>query len=235
MKPEEVLRQALEIHAPWQIVRMRNDLGKGQIDLWVARESVRSAWFFAARAEIGHGNEQVWRHINIGNARCLVHAVPPAADDQSNLQWLGEAEQPFSRALARQIAGMFMEGITFQAICSLLDIPVAELWKFKHSLDNGKTNLSEQRTASAEPAASGVPDASDPVWERLLDGRINIEIRVLSLKLLLTKLREQFSLITDGEVRLLKTHEMQRYFVRHEKLLGHELAQLTALAPQEAA
>lgn len=235
MKPEEVLRQALEIHAPWQIVRMRNDLGKGQIDLWVARESVRSTWFFAARAEIGHGNEQVWRHINIGNARCLVHAEPPAADDQPNLQWLGEAEQPFSRALARQIAGMFMEGITFQAICSLLDIPVAELWKFKHSLDNGKTNLSGYRTASAEPAASGVPDASDPVWERLLDGRINIEIRVLSLKLLLTKLREQFSLITDGEVRLLKTREMQRYFVRHEKLLGHELAQLTALAPQEAA
>lgn len=234
MKPEEVLCQALEIHAPWQIVRMRNDLGKGQIDLWVARESTRSAWFFGARSEVDLSHEQVWRHINIGNARCLVHAVPPGADDQPGLQWLGEAEQPFSRALARQIAGMFMEGISFQAICSLLDIPVAELWKFKHSLDHGKTGLSGRRPASTEPAGSGVPEASDPLWERLLDGTINIEIRVLSLKLLLTKLREQFSIITDGEVRLLKTHEMQRYFVRHEKLLGHELAQLTALAPQEA-
>lgn len=235
MKPEEVLRQALEIHAPWQIVRMRNDLGKGQIDLWVGRDSGRSAWFFGARTEIGHSEEQVWRHINIGNARCLVHAVPPGTDDQASLPWLGEAEQPFSRALARQIAGMFMEGISFQAICSLLDIPVAELWKFKHSLDNGKAGLSGQRTASAEAASHGVPAAGDPVWERLLDGTINIEIRVLSLKLLLTKLREQFSLITDGEVRILKTREIQRYFVRHEKLLGHELAQLATLESQEPA
>jgi hypothetical protein len=29
---------------------------------------------------------------------------------------------------------------------------------------------------------------------------------------------------------MLKTHEMQRYFVRHEKLLGHELTQLVQLA-----
>ena len=43
----------------------------------------------------------------------------------------------------------------------------------------------------------------------------------------MTKLREQFSMITDDKVRVLKAHELQRYFTRHEKLLGHELAQFT--------
>lgn len=231
MKPEDMLRQALEIDAPWHIARMRNDLGKQQIDLWVARETPRSGWFFSAKNNPSHGIERVWRHINIGKARCMVHAAPPSTPDQPPLPWFGEADQPFTHALARQIAGMFMEGISFQSICSLLDIPVAELWKFKHNLDNGKAGLSSPqpvRTA-AEQASSTVPEATNPIWEQLLDGSINLDIRALSLKLLLTKLREQFSLITDADVRMLKTHEMQRYFVRHEKLLGHELAQLVQL------
>jgi hypothetical protein len=234
MKPEDMLRQALEIEAPWHISRMRNDLGKQQIDLWIAQEAPRSAWFFGTRSSPPQGNERTWRHVNIGKARCIVHAVPPSAPNQQPLPWFGETDQPFTHALARQIAGMFMEGVSFQAICSLLDIPVAELWKFKHNLDNGKAGLSSPqavRTApSTEPSNSAVPDPVDPVWEKLLDGSINLDIHALSLKLLLTKFREQFLLITDADVRMLKTHEMQRYFVRHEKLLGHELTQLVQLA-----
>jgi len=232
MKPEDMLRQALEIDAPWHITRMRNDLGKQQVDLWVAQETPRGNWFFGAKNTTPQGSERVWRHINIGKARCMVHAIPPNSPDQQQLPWFGEAEQPFTHALARQIAGMFMEGISFQAICSLLDIPVAELWKFKHNLDQGKAGLfspQPSHAAGAEQIASNVPEATDPVWEKLLDGSINLDIRALSLKLLLTKLREQFALITDGDVRMLKTHEMQRYFVRHEKMLGHELAQLVQL------
>jgi len=234
MKPEDMLRQALEIEAPWHISRMRNDLGKQQIDLWIAQEAPRSAWFFGAKSSPSQGNERTWRHVNIGKARCIVHAVPPSAPNQQPLPWFGETDQPFTHALARQIAGMFIEGVSFQAICSLLDIPVAELWKFKHNLDNGKAGLSSPqavRTApSTEPSNSAVPEAVDPVWEKLLDGSINLDIHALSLKLLLTKFREQFLLITDADVRMLKTHEMQRYFVRHEKLLGHELTQLVQLA-----
>ena len=229
MKPEDLLREALDIYAPWQIVRMRNDLGKGQIDIWVAQQAPKTGWFFNARANVEQGNEQIWRHINIGNARCIVHATPPSGTAGDNLQWFGEADQPFTHGLSRKIASMFMEGFSFPAVCSTLDISVSDLWKFKHRLDSGKSGLSGKtaRAGSAPPQAeSAIPEANDPVWEKLLDGTISIDIRILSLKLLLTKLREQFSVITDSEVRILKAHEMQRYFVRHEKLLGHELAQL---------
>ncbi|HQS01366.1 MULTISPECIES: hypothetical protein [Comamonadaceae] len=232
MKPEDMLRQALGIDAPWSIVRMQNDLGAHQIDLWVAQEAPRSGWLFGgAKALPPSGEEQAWRHLNIGRARCIVHAVPAGTTGQGDQSWLGEADQPFSRAFARQIAGMFMEGVSFQAICALLDIPLAELWRFKHNLDNGKLNLSAPLPVAGreDSPAIAIPEAADPVWEKLLDGRIHLEIRALSLKFLLTRQREQFAAISDGEVRILKVHEMQRYFVRHQKTLGHELAQLNRL------
>lgn len=232
MKPEDLLRNALEIHAPWQIIRMRNDLGKGQIDLWVAQDSARSGWFFGSRSKIDQANERIWRHFNIGNARCIVHAVPPSgpANERANdsLQWLGEDDQPFTHGLSRKIAGMFMEGLSFPAICSALDISVTELWKFKYRLDSGQSGLSgAKQPLASDQADSAIPGPNDPIWEKLLEGSISIDIRILSLKLLFTKLRGQFSNISDSEVRILKAHEMQRYFVRHEKLLGHELAQIT--------
>lgn len=230
MKPDDLLREALEIYAPWQIVRMRNDLGKGQIDIWVAQETSRTGWFFGSRASVDSSNERIWRHLNIGNARCIVHATAPSGPASDNLQWFGEDDQPFTRGLSRKIAGMFMQGLSFPAICSILDVSVTDLWKFKHRLDSGKSGLSgtsQSPGGAAEQADSTIPGPNDPVWEKLLDGSISLDIRILSLKLLLTKLREQFSIITDDEVRILKAHEMQRYFARHEKLLGHELAQLT--------
>lgn len=227
MKSEDLLRQALEIEAPWQITRVRNDLGRRQIDIWVGRESARSGWFFSARGGAPEARERAWRHINVGHSRCIVHAAPPGDADSGQLAWFGSDDQPFTHGLSRQIAAMFREGINFQSVCSMLDIPVADLWKFKHGLDSGKAGLSPLAPPPAERPASGVPDASDPLWEGLLDGTINIDIRVLSLKLLLTKLREQMAVITDPEVRILKAHEMQRYFTRHEHMLGHELAQLT--------
>lgn len=226
MKLEDLLHHTLDIHAPWHIARVRNDLGKGQIDIWVSRETQRSGWFFGTRTSAQHGKEHVWRHINIGNSRCIVHAASPSTAESAELLWLGEDDQPFTRSFARQIAEMFRQGVSFASVCAILDIPVADLWKFKHRLDSGKSSLSSH-AATSNAMSSTVPAASDPVWEQLLDGSLQLDIRILSLKLLMTKLREQFSVITDDEVRVLKAHELQRYFTRHEKLLGHELAQFT--------
>lgn len=71
-----------------------------------------------------------------------------------------------------------------------------------------------------------MPDVTDPVWLRLLDGDLSLDIKVLSLKLMLTKLRSQLDLIHDEEVRLLKLKELHRYFVKNERVLTHELDQL---------
>lgn len=225
MKLEDLLHHTLAIHAPWHIARVRNDLGKNQIDIWVSRETQRSGWFFGARSTAEAGRESIWRHINIGNARCIVHAIIPADAESADLQWLGENDQPFTRAFARQIAGMFMQGVSFASVCALLDLAVADLWKFKHRLDNGKSGLSGPGN-TPDAISARIPAPNDPIWEELLSGNLQLDIRILSLKLLLTKLREQFAIISDDEVRTLKAHELQRYFTRHEKMLSHELAQL---------
>lgn len=224
MKPEELLGQALGIEAPWQVIRVRNDLGKRQIDVWVAPASQRTGWFFGSKATVDTSREQVWRHINLGNARCLIHAVPPPAAQGEPPAWCGDGELPFTRAMSRLIASMLREGVKLQSICTLLDVTIADLWKFKHNLDSGKASLTAPSIAPA--LTSSVPEADDPVWERLLDGSLNIDIRMLSLKLLLTKLRDQMRVITDPEVRVLKSYEIQRYFARYEQALGHELGQL---------
>lgn len=224
MALEELLQRLLAVEAPWQVVKVRDDLGRGQIDVWVGRGGGRGGWLFGNR-QAAPEQETAWRHINLGHARCVVHA-PAAAAGDDRLPWSGDGGQPFTRALARQIAGLFREGIKFQSVCTMLDIAVADLWKFKHSLDHGRAGLSGAPALPAEGDASSVPAAEHPVWAMLLDGSLDIDIRVLGLKLFLSKLREQMRLITDDEVRLLKAHEMQRYFVRYERQLGHELAQL---------
>lgn len=124
--------------------------------------------------------------------------------------------------MARQIAAMLREGVKLQSVCAILDIAFADLWKFKHSLDSGRSGL-----AAPTPAvASRVPEADDPIWEQLLNGSRDIDIRMLSLKLLLAKLWDQMRVISAPEVSQLKAYEIQRYFVRYEATLGHELAQL---------
>ncbi|MBL8450021.1 MAG: hypothetical protein JNM32_08860 [Dechloromonas sp.] len=228
MKSEDLLRSVLEVEAPWQIVKVRDDLGKRQVDVWIAQQTGRSGWFFGSKATVPQDREQVWRHINLGGSRCLIHALPAVLPGGQAPLWCGDGDLPFTRAMSRQIASMLLEGVKFQSICSILDVTVADLWKFKHSLDSGKAGLSSAPPPPPVAAAPStrVPEADDPVWEKLLDGSTNIDIRVLSLKLLLTKLREQMRVITDAEVRVLKAYELQRYFLRYEQMLGHELGQL---------
>ena len=227
MKVEDLLQKLLEIEPPWQVVRVREDLGKRQVDVWVALQTGKSGWFGAKTASVREDREQTWRHINLGNTRCVIHAE--ASTDVSPPSWRGEMGQPFTHALARLIVTMMRDGIKLQSICAIVDITVGDLWKFKHGLDSGKTGLSTALSAAlAEDrgAVSNVPDSEASVWLGLLDGSIDIDIRLLSLKFLLTRMREQMRVITDPEVRSLKCHELQRFFMRYEKTLGHELAQL---------
>ena len=230
MKAEDLLHKLLEIETPWQITGIRDDLGKSQIDVWVGEQSAKSRWLFGKRTvAVAEGGEHSWRHANLGTTRCVVHAD---ADSRSATQsWRGDVGQPFSHAMARLIVGMMRDGIRLQSICAMLDITVGDLWRFKHGLDSGKTGIVGAPAAAAPEAASAtrIPEADAPIWIGLLDATINVDIRLLGLKLLLTKMREQMRLISDVEVRMLKCHELQRFFVRNERVLGHEIEQIEKL------
>jgi hypothetical protein len=233
-----LLRQLLFIERPWEVREYRLDLRQRRCDVWVSQEPADRGWFGRVRKGVAPTDTVVWQHLALGTVRFHLHVALPVGFETRGLNWMGEPGMPFSRALAARVFALFNEGLSVQSVCSLLDLSLQDVWRYRYALDTGRTGAG-QPTAPAEravaPAAapapavaddSAVPDVTDPVWLRLLDGDMSLDIKVLSLKLMLTRLRSQLDLIHDDEVRLLKLKELHRYFVKNERVLNHELAQL---------
>lgn len=232
-----LLRQLLLIERPWDVREYRLDLRKRRCDVWIAQEPERG-WFGRARKAATTTDTAVWQHLALGPVRFHLHVALPLGHDTRGTGWMGEPGMPFSRALAARVFALFNEGLSLQAVCALLDLSLQDVWRYRYALDTGRANGQEGSPAEAvapvegaatlPPATSSaaVPDVTDPVWLRLLDGEMSLDIKVLSLKLMLTRLRSQLDLIHDDDVRLLKLRELHRYFVKNERVLTHELDQL---------
>ncbi|WP_310566076.1 hypothetical protein [Hydrogenophaga sp.] len=232
-----LLRQLLLIERPWEVRDYRLDVRKRRCDVWIGQAPERG-WFGRPKAAPA-GEVAVWQHLAIGPIRFHLHVTQPLGFESKGVGWMGETGMPFTRALAARVFALFGEGVPLQSVCALLDLSLQDVWRYRYALDTGRAGGAEPEparpteppppaAASAEPAPAGsaVPDVTDPVWLRLLDGDLSLDIKVLSLKLMLTKLRSQLDLIHDEEVRLLKLKELHRYFVKNERVLTHELDQL---------
>lgn len=235
MKSSELLHQVLEIEKPWQVVDVAYDAQARQVDIRIAESPERGSWFSRPRPAAAETTKQVWRHVNLAQRRCFIHLHSTVRPPPAAAQWSGGKELPFTHALARQIVQLLAQGLKMQAICELLDLQLADLWKFKYALDSGQTGLAARAptlplsAAQRSSPGAGVPDAGDAIWEKLLGGSVHIDIRFLSLKLLLTKLRKHVSVIEDNDIRQLKVIEIHRYFSRYEHMLEYELKQLQLL------
>jgi hypothetical protein len=230
MDNHDLLYNLLELSHPWRVLDIRDDLRDRQIDVWIGIEQPRKSWIFGRTPPAQQTTEHVWRHANLGAMRCVIHASLPLDTDTTDLRWCGETNAPFTRSMSLHVAALMSQGVPLQHICTLLDVSVEDLWKFRHRLNSGAASLSGPGQAAGSGKAGGdpgnLPEPDDPIWEALLEGSASIDIRILSLKLLLAKMRDQMQAIKDQEVRTLKAYELQRYFARNEKQLAYELAQL---------
>ncbi len=222
----------LRIEEPWSVLDSRADALGRRHDVWIGIEVPRG-WFGLRRAAPRPQPTHSWRHVNFGDWTVQVHVAAPHDADLSRHGWGGDATLPFTRALSQQIFALLREGCSLQSICTLLDVPLADLWKFRYAIDSGRWSAGEgmPRSSGDDPAApdtadGALPEAADPVWRALLDGSLQIDIRVLGLKLMLARLRSQFEMINDEDIRMLKTQECQRYFAKNRHLLAHEIEQL---------
>jgi hypothetical protein len=238
-----LLGSLLELREPWAVREFRFEPARQRLDVWIGLE-VQRGWFGRPKARVEEEPERVWRHLNSAGWRTFVHVIPPKGADLSSQPWTGAPDLPFTRAMAKRIFGLMNEGVELSSIGTLYGIAFDELWRFKFALDNGKAGIqvtsTGHSTAASKPAAAsaapvaeaakpsedGVPDVTDPVWLQLASGTIEPDIRVLSLKLMLTRIRSQMELIEDDEVRMLKLRELHRYFAKNARMLSHELAQL---------
>jgi len=250
-----LLQSLLRVEQPWSVRSYRFDFTARKIDIWIGPGSVLN-WFGVVRKATEAVVEHYWRHDNLGGWHSYVHFSLPVGAVLPNVPWTGAPDQPLTRSLARKLLTLLGEGVHLRHICEVLDLSLDEVWKYRYAAgasvsggpdgEAGEPPMVARSTpapraavravptpapASASPAViddGAVPDLADPIWQHLLEGRVHIDIRILSLKLLLSRMRTQLAGVSDEEIRLLRMRELHRYFVRNERMLGYELYQIKA-------
>jgi len=256
----DYLAAAAGIPHPWRASHYRIDEVAAMVHVWITRQpkpnvEIKRGWFGlgaaippAAEAP-PTGPDVQWRHLNCMNFTCQIHTVDTLDERHHDLPWFGQPGLPFSNRLSRQVFACLTEGMEISAICEIMNIPFADLWRFKHALDNGQVKFEYTSAKKASPAAAdsaaspssspanagNVPDLDDPIWERIITGELNIQIKTLSLQLILTKLRQQVSLQQNDEVKRLKLRELHKYVERNQRSLDYELHQIKELSQTESA
>lgn len=259
----DIFVQAAGIPSPWRAASYHIDDVTKTAHLWITRHPLPQAqkkrgWFGLTApmppvaAAYPAGPELQWRHLNCMDYTCMIHTADQLDPRHHDLPWLGQTGLPFTNRMSRHVFMCLTEGMEMSALCAILNIPFTELWKFKFGLDSGhvridyapvkKTRQSGSAVAGTQIAAAAeakslraVPDVANPVWEHLISGDLNIQIKTLSFQLILTKLRQQFRLQQSDEVKIMKLRELHRYVERNERSLDHELNQLRDQSQSEPA
>ena len=259
------------ITAPWRIDHWYCDEFVNKLHIWITRNpvpevSTKRSWLdkiggISAAAQVADqptvhafSSSAQWQHLNCLECVCIIHTEDMLTAQERDLPWFGVRDLPFTNRLSHQVFSCFMEGMEMSAICSLLSLSFADVWKLKFAIDNGqisfdsKTNESKTNEVSVikKPVAPtvmssmapaverSIPAMTDSVWGRLIRGELIIQSKTLSFQLILTKIRLQVTLQKSEEMKLLKLRELVRYMERNERSLTRELQQIRAYADSMA-
>lgn len=226
----------LQLQPPWTVQRWTLQRSVRRCDVWIGLKSSRG--WLGRRSSTASEDEHVWRHLDVMGIPLWLHVTVPASANLTTIPWAGEDDMPFSHAMAERLFALLDAGVGLDGVCRLLQIPLQDAWKYKYALDHGRAGKAGTRLvagtdavpvtahATADDVGGAIPDPSHPVWTELAQGQRALDIHLLSLKLLMNRVRGQFEVIADDEVRMLKVRELHRFFVRNARLLNHELQQL---------
>lgn len=255
MSNVSILDLILEVKPPFEVVKRTVSHNQKRIDVWISTKvslansdaPAKSGWFGFRKAsvkaeqprtEIDFSTFNSWRHLDLCGWQTFVHTPNPTPDAMLNQPWTGNVGQHFSHSLSRIIFGMFSEGASLAVICASLKINLTDLFKYKFALDKGQIGVLPQgedaskKNAISNELISGVgsnlvPSVDHPVWSEIAGGAIEIDLKTLSLRLLLTKVKSQYRMAVDDEVRSLHIRDLHRYFEKNYRTLSHEIAQIS--------
>lgn len=243
-----VITELLGVTAPWSVTDVRitereTRLISVHID---QREAPARFWMSRKSAPVQHRLR--WAHINMAGARCEIVLGLRPGQHVPHATWSGEVDAPFTRGLSRLAMDLLLDGATMEQLCRLLQVPFADLWKFKFRLYHGTTQVAGQAPASAtaaptpgeskiapagiDDAPPGLPAQDAPVWLVLLLGRLELDVRTLGLRLLLAKLQREARMHDDADLYAQAAQSLHRYFVKNLSLLAHEVSQLNRASVQ---
>lgn len=255
------LQAAAGIAAPWRIVNFQFDPMAKMLHLWLTRhpqQEVKRGFFrrkiptpppITAVDSVLGAQEMRWRHLNCMDYTCMIHTTDVLELRHHQLPWLGKPGQPFTNRMMKHIAASVNKGTDLSVVADLLGVEFSDVWKVKFAIERKGDTMNKAMDAPmlsapppqplSPPSASVETDIlatiSYAVWEKLIRGELNIQIKLLGFQLLLTKLRSQVAEQPTPDVIELKIREMLRFMVRNSRSLEYELAQIRTYLTKEVA
>ena len=247
------LQAAAGISAPWRITNFQFDPMAKMLHLWLTRhppQEVKKGFFkrWSQSPPPIHAVDSVlgaqgmrWRHLNCMDYACMIHTNDVLEPRHHQLPWLGKPGQPFTNRMVKHISGSVSKGTDLSVVADLLGVDFSDLWKVKFALERKGDALNKAMDAPM-PSAPPLPPSESvesgligsdvlasinyAVWEKLIRGELNIQIKALGFQLLLTKLRSQVAEQPTPDVIELKVRELLRFMVRNARSLDHEMTQI---------
>lgn len=228
MRDTDICRQLLELKEPWDVDRIKVDAQSRELHAYLR---TGKSWF--GRPALVPPKSR-WRHANVGSFKTYIHASLPEQDmgPSEALPFLGSVGNDYTHGLAQRVIECLNAGLGYRQVCRLLDIDVYLAWQIRHAISEGMHGAdrslagSVAGNAAPDTARQAIPPTGDPVWFNLLESDAPMDIRLLSLKLMLARSRQEFSDLTSHDAKILRVNALRRFFIKHEKQLGHEIAQL---------
>lgn len=229
MRDVEMCRHLLGVKAPWDVSQVRMDVQSRQIHVYL---TMGRSWF---GRYLPDQTRSRWRHTNLGSCQTFIHATLPdnVSDQERKEAFLGESGNEFSHGLASRVVDCLQAGMSYRQVCELMGIDVHLAWQIRLAISEGTlpgvaADVSRRLKAEAPGVVrtTQIPPGNDPVWHNMLSSERPMEVRMLSLRLLLTRCRQEFGQLRGEDARRLKINEIRRFFIKHEKQLAAEIEQL---------
>lgn len=256
MNTQEVIQQLLSIKKPWKVSRTEFD-ENNFFNIWLSYEdnSSLSQLFnskktvYCKHCALKSDNQFIkkdisWVHTNIGDYSTQIHTSFPVyaspckrSDCSLKKSWLGGSKLKITYGIAHKIVEMLSKGIPFSVICRDFKIPVETAWLVKQQFDSGSLALNNlkkggkpgaPKAANGTDQANGIPDTESGVWMQLLSNDSGFTTNSLNLSLFLTKIRAQVKNMQDEESTQFKINELRHFFIKNQRTLSREIAQLTS-------
>lgn len=236
-----LLTGLLGVESPWAVTDVQISKSLGTVTAYIQQPPARAGFFDRQKAAPAQRRLR-WEHVGMVGWRCQVILTVREGEQLPTATWVGECTQPYTRGLQRSILDLLLAGATVEQLAVLLSLPFADLWRYKFRLDQGQESSKiaataphglpsqQMRPPAAANAATEVPDEVHPVWLAVLLGQFPFDARMLSLRLLLTKLQRDAALHSEADLHSQAAGEIHRYFTRNSVALRHELEQIRAHA-----
>ncbi|MGF2687752.1 hypothetical protein ACQUWM_14705 [Marinobacter sp. DUT-3] len=238
MRDTELCKKLLVLQEPWSISRVRVDVQSQELHAYL---TTGKPWFGRSPFE---QHKWRWRHVNVGAYKTYIHATLPDEGGIANepLPFLGRVGKDYTHGLARRVIDCLQAGLGYRQVCELLGIDVYLAWQIRHGISEGQFPGADDKLAARMSAEEGtelaqqsIPATGDPVWFNLLESEQPFHANMLGLKLLLARTRQEFSGLTSEDAKIIRVNAIRRFFIRHEKQLSDEIAQLDKFRDQPEA